>query len=362
MDKKVRLKDIAKLANVSVGTVDRVIHKRGEVSQESYNRIMAIVEKTGYTPNLIARTLGSNKSFRIVAVTPEPSQDEYWKFAQDGIVQAQDDWSQYSLQIKTCHFDLYNRDSFLKAIKAAIRQKPDGLLLAPIFHQEAVKGLALSHQEGIPFVLFNNNIPSADPLSFVGQNLYQSGQLGAELLQLGQQPGTYAILHVYDDIANSTHLSEKEKGFKDYFDHLKHTTNVALSLDLNFSHKKTLEKEIKDLLSIKDLRGLLVTTSKGASLVSRLLDKHGKNGIRLVAYDLLKENIAQLNKGIIDFLINQNSRQQASVGLSHLANFLLFKKHPAAFLFPLEIITRKNLSSYLPDTAAAAIQKKQVSV
>src|SRR5687768_18386373 len=116
MKKKVRLKDIAKLANVSVGTVDRVIHKRGEVAEESYDRIMAIVEKTGYTPNLIARTLGSNKSFKIVAVTPEPSQDEYWKFAQDGIAQAKDDWSQYSLQIITCHFDLYNRDSFLKAI------------------------------------------------------------------------------------------------------------------------------------------------------------------------------------------------------------------------------------------------------
>ena len=134
---------------------------------------------------------------------------------------------------------------------------------------------------------------------------------------------------------------------------------MALSLDLNFSHRKTLEKEIKDLLSIKDLRGLLVTTSKGASIVSRLLDKHGKNGIRLVAYDLLKENITQLNKGIIDFLINQNSRQQASVGLGHLANFLLFKKQPAESFFPLEIITRKNLSSYLGDTSASAGEKEQ---
>lgn len=348
MDKKVRLKDIAKLANVSVGTVDRVIHKRGEVSEDSYKRIMAIVEKTGYTPNLIARTLGSNKSFKVVAVIPQPSQDEYWRFAQDGILQAENDWSQYSLQIRTTQFDLYDRNSFLKAIKAAIRLKPDGLLLAPIFHQEALKGLELCQKERIPFVLFNNNIPAANPLSFVGQNLYQSGQLGAELLHIGQQqPGTYAILHVYDDIANSTHLSEKEKGFKDYFDHLKEAKNRALSLDLNFSHKKTLEREMKELLSVKDLRGLLVTTSKGASVVSHLLDKHGKNGIRLVAYDLLKENIVQLNKGIIDFIINQNSRQQASVGLGHLANYLLFKKEPAAFFFPLEVITRQNLESYL---------------
>lgn len=348
MNKKVRLKDIAKLANVSVGTVDRVIHKRGEVAEDSYKRVMAIVEKTGYTPNLIARTLGSNKSFKIVAVTPDPTQDEYWKFAQDGIAKAQEDWAQYSLQVRASKFDLYDKHSFAKAIKAAIRLKPNGLLVAPIFHHEALKAFELCRKNGIPFVLFNNNIPEAHPLSFVGQNLYQSGQLGAELLQISQHaPGTYAILHIYDDISNSTHLSEKEKGFKDYFRNMEGGKNKAVSFDLNFTHRKTLEKQINDLLSVKDLRGLLVTTSKGASIVSHMLEKHGKNGIRLVAYDLLKENVIQLNKGIIDFLINQNSKQQAYVGLSHLSNFLLFNKAPSGFLFPLEIITRQNLDSYL---------------
>lgn len=348
MKKKVRLKDIAKLANVSVGTVDRVVHQRGEVAEDSYKKVMAIIEKTGYTPNLIARTLGSNKSFTIIVVAPDPSQDEYWKFAQDGMLQAQDDWTQYSLQIKSQSFDLYDKSSFVKAIRTAIRLKPDGLLIAPIFHQEAIKAFELCQKDGIPFVLFNNNIPGTQPLSFVGQDLYQSGQLGAELLQISQPAtGTYAILHIYDDISNSTHLSEKEKGFKDYFKNLEGGRNTAISADLSFSHKKTLKKEINDLLATKDLRGLLVTTSKGASIVSNMLEEHGKNGVRLVAYDLLKENVTQLNKGIIDFLINQNSKQQAYVGLSHLSNFLLFNKKPAGHLFPLEIITRKNLSSYL---------------
>jgi LacI family transcriptional regulator len=348
MNKKITIKDIAKLANVSVGTVDRVIHKRGEVAEDSYKKIMAIVEKTGYTPNLLARTLGSNKSFKIAAVVPDPTQDEYWKFAYDGIIQAEKDWGQYSIQIRTVQFDLYNKASFVKAIKSAIRPSPDGLLVAPIFHHEAADAFELCRKTRIPYVLFNNDIPESRPLSFVGQNLYQSGQLGAELLQISQKdPGTYAILHIYDDISNSTHLSEKEKGFKDYFKNLKGIKNMAIGVDLNFSHKKTLEKEIKDLLSMKDLRGLLVTTSNGASIVSNILEKHGKNGIRFVAYDLLKENITQLNKGIIDFIINQNSRQQAYVGLSHLSNFLLLKKEPSGQLFPLEIITRQNLSSYL---------------
>jgi LacI family transcriptional regulator len=183
----------------------------------------------------------------------------------------------------------------------------------------------------------------------VGQNLYQSGRVGAELLQIDQkEPGLYAILHIYDDISNSVHLSEKEKGFKDYFTSLKDTHNKVISLDLNFTHRQTLEKELRELLSKKTLKGLLVTTSKGASVVSQLLEQRGKNGIRLVAYDLLEENIDYLQKGVIDFLINQNSEQQAFTGIDQLAGYLVFRKAPVTKnLFPLEIITRSNLESYL---------------
>jgi LacI family transcriptional regulator len=358
MSKKVaRLKDIAKLANVSVGTVDRVIHKRGEVSDDSYKKVMAIVEKTGYTPNLLARTLGSNRVFRIAVIIPNPKQDEYWKFSSDGIIKAAKDWAQYSIQIDSVLFDLYDQSSFVKSVKSVIKSKPDGILLAPIFHNEALAAARLCKENEIPFVLFNNNLSEATPLTFVGQNLYDSGGLGAELLSISQkEPGTYAILHIYDDISNSTHLSEKEKGFRDYFKNLKGPRNTAIGIDLNFTHKKTLTKELNDLLATPDLRGLLVTTSNGASIVSKMLSKHGKNGIRLVAYDLLEENIKFLREGIIDFLINQNSKEQAYVGINHLSNYLLFRKHPHQSLFPLEVITRQNLNSYLGQRNGAVVK------
>jgi LacI family transcriptional regulator len=349
MTKKIRIKDIAKLANVSVGTVDRVIHKRGEVAPDSYKKIMAILEKTGYEPNLVARSLSSSKTFKIIALIPNPTQDEYWKMAEAGVKQAEKEWAHYRVQIQVTHFNLYNKSSFIAAAKSLLRQNPDGILTAPIFHDEALTFFETCRQRSIPFVFFNNDIGSANGIGFVGQDLYQSGQVGAELLHIDQKdPGTYAILHVYDDISNSTHLKEKERGFKDFFQSLTGHRNKVISVDLNFTHRQSLEKELKAILSDKSLRGLLVTTSKGASVVSQMLEKHGKNGIRLVAYDLLQENLLYLKRGIIDFLINQSSGKQASTGISHLAAYLVFKKKPVRkFLFPLEIITRQNLQSYL---------------
>jgi LacI family transcriptional regulator len=349
MKRKVRIKDIARMANVSVGTVDRVIHRRGEVSEESFRKIMAILEKTGYEPNLIARSLSSGKTFQIVVLIPNPTQDEYWKMAEEGVRLAEEEWAHHRVHIKVSHFNLYNKSSFKKAAQALLKTKPDGVLTAPIFHQEALDFFAACQKKKIPFVTFNNNVTETEGLGYVGQDLYQSGQVGAELLQIDQkEPGTYAILHIYDDISNSTHLKEKERGFMDYFLNLNGSQNKVTSLDLNMAHRQTLEKDLMKLLKEKSLKGLLVTTSKGASVVSQVLEKHGKNGIRLVAYDLLQENLNYLNKGIIDFLINQNSRRQAFTGVGQLANYLVFKKEPRApYLFPLEIITRQNLSSYL---------------
>lgn len=344
----IRIKDIAKLVGVSVGTVDRVIHNRGEVSQESYKKIMAVLEKTGYTPNLIARTLGSNKTYRIAALVPDPAQDEYWALSTDGINQAIEEWRQYGVRIEPFYFNLYNKESFKQQAEAVLESSSDGVLSAPVFYQEALQFFNTCQSLNTPFVLFNNNIMEARPLTFVGQNLHESGRVGAELLHMGQHgPASYAILHIYDDIHHSVHLFEKEKGFKEYFKDQGEDFNV-ISLDLSEPDEKEMQNKLNTLLNTPTLKGVLVTTSKGASIVSSLLEKHGKNGIRLVAYDLLEQNLLYLKKGTIDFLINQNSKRQAFLSISKLVNYLVFKKEmPETHHFPLEIISRQNLNSYL---------------
>ena len=56
---KPRIKDIAKMAGVSEGTVDRVLHNRGEVSEKSKEAVLKVLEEIQYSPNLLARSLAS---------------------------------------------------------------------------------------------------------------------------------------------------------------------------------------------------------------------------------------------------------------------------------------------------------------
>ena len=47
MDNKVTINDIAMLTGLSKGTVDRVLHNRGEVSKKSYAKVMKVIEDAG---------------------------------------------------------------------------------------------------------------------------------------------------------------------------------------------------------------------------------------------------------------------------------------------------------------------------
>ena len=49
--------DIAKLANVSIATVDRVLHNRGRVAETTKKRIEQIIKYSGYQPDPLARYL-----------------------------------------------------------------------------------------------------------------------------------------------------------------------------------------------------------------------------------------------------------------------------------------------------------------
>lgn len=346
--RNIRIKDIARLAGVSKGTVDRVLHQRGRVSQQSFQKVTKILEEIDYKPNLIARTLSSSRTYNIVALLPDPTNDAYWAETKEGIHQAEREWGHYNINIEISVFDQYNKGSFKKKAHEAFRKKPDGIIAAPIFYDEALGFFDLLKKEGIPYVLFNTNIPEVYPLSFIGQDSFNSGKVGAELMYLGQhQGGKLAVLHLDEDIHNSVHLLEKERGFRDYF---KKKNSLAFEIqELSLRpNENDFEYNLECLLNDAHLIGIFVSTSKGTSVVASHLEKTGKKQIRLIGYDILEENLKYLRNGTIDFLINQNPKRQAFLAISHLGNHFIFKKRaPERDLFPLEVITQQNVESYL---------------
>ena len=78
MAAKIRIKDIAEKAGVSVGTVDRVLHKRPNVSKDALIKVNKILEEIEYKPNMYASALACNKSFTFVLFIPHHTSEAYW--------------------------------------------------------------------------------------------------------------------------------------------------------------------------------------------------------------------------------------------------------------------------------------------
>ena len=74
MTEKIRIKDIAERAGVSVGTVDRVIHKRPNVSVDALQKVEKALKEMNYQPNVYASALAYNKSYTFyILLFPDPS-------------------------------------------------------------------------------------------------------------------------------------------------------------------------------------------------------------------------------------------------------------------------------------------------
>jgi LacI family transcriptional regulator len=73
MARRITISDVAKLAGVSYQTVSRVINNKPEVSPATRQRVLGVIEQTGYRPSGLARGLATSRTATIGMVVPDIS-------------------------------------------------------------------------------------------------------------------------------------------------------------------------------------------------------------------------------------------------------------------------------------------------
>lgn len=344
--KKYTIKNIAELAGVSKGTVDRVIHKRGKVSKKALEKVTAVLNEIDYKPNLLARSLKNTKDYHICIVLPDYKEDAFWFPCFEGIKEAVSEFASFGVFIEPFFFFPNNVNSFIKVNKKVLELSPDAVLLAPLFYKETVKIVNDYALKNIIVSKFNNQLEIENTKNFVGQDLFKSGRIAASLLQMiVKKDASIAIIHVDEDFNNSIHMQEKEKGFRAYLNEVK---NANYKIVTHNSKQTDLTNNLESIFSDTfSSDAIFVTTSKVFEVAEFIKNKN-LNNIKLIGYDLLEENIQYLKDNIIHFLLHQNPKKQVYLGLTYLVEFFLFNKEiPTKSLLPIDIITSENLDTYL---------------
>ncbi|MCF2491225.1 substrate-binding domain-containing protein [Dyadobacter sp. CY347] len=341
------VKEIARRANVSIATVDRVIHNRTGVSEKTKKKINEIIKELDYQPNILASRLASRKIISLTVLIPKVSEEtDFWEAPLKGIVRAQNEIKKYGVQVSTFLFDLNDHNSFTEQTKLILAGTFDGVLVAPSFVEEARAFAADCNKLKIPFTFIDSDIPDQANLAYIGPHLFQSGYVGAKLLTYRlKEKHKVLVVNISKDTDTYNYL-QIEEGFRTYFkDH--NLPGEIIKADIKDTDNLSVTRDLKRILhSHENIEAIFVTNSR-VSAVASFLEKENRNDISLIGYDFLKENIRYLNEGLIDFLICHKPEEQGYRGLMALYQTLVLGTPVEKVHFmPIDIITKENQAFY----------------
>lgn len=176
------IKQIAELAGVSRGTVDRALNERGGVNAEVLQRIKTIAKELNYVPNPVAKALANSKRRVNVGVLINSGGNSFFDKVLLGISRAQREISGYGLSLTIEKMTGYDAQAQLLLIDKMAEQKLNGLIITPINDSKIIKRLNQLAHSGVKITTLNADVTGLDKLCFVGCDYFKSGQTAAELL------------------------------------------------------------------------------------------------------------------------------------------------------------------------------------
>ena len=347
---KVRIKDIADRAGVSAGTVDRVIHNRGEVSDKTRKRVVGILKELQYEPDILARTLASKNPLKIAVLIPFHSPENwFWKKPLSGIYDACSELDHFKIEVREFLYDQFDKRDFIRKATEVLDDAPEAVIAAPVYMQETMDFFSRCEASGIPFISVNDNINHPGQASYIGQDSRSSGKVAARLIDFSvPENSAILVVSIAMDKDNYSHILRREEGFRAYWENGSNSVGTEIfPLSLPKDSYPYIKRALTEAFQKYDnIAGIFVTNSR-VYQVAKYLQNTARAHIPLVGYDLINPNIKYLNNGVIDFLISQKPHEQGYKALVAVFNMLKMNKKPSPEqLISIDIICKENLCCY----------------
>lgn len=348
IDKKITIKDIAKRAGVSAGTVDRVLHNRGEVSEGSKDKIRAALKELHYEPNLIASSLSARKTYKIITLIPSFNQGDYWESVDKGIDRASGEVEKFNVEVEKKYFNQFEAQSFYNAVDDLENVEFHGLLLSPILRDKSLALCASMKKRGIPVVFIDSQIEGADFLAYFGQPSFQSGFLGAKFVTAALPEGKNIVLFrtLRKGFIGANQTLQRQEGFLSFLSEHRPDCSVV-NVELQAGNPEMNELLMRKAFDERNNVGAAVIFNSTAYNIASFLEREQMKEVTLLGYDALDKNIAYLKQGVIGIIIAQRPEMQTYNGVKALFNNFVLKKevHRINYM-PIDLLVKENVDYY----------------
>lgn len=180
----ITIKQIATMAGVSRGTVDRVLNRRNGVNPEVAARVLAIAQELCYEPNPVAKALANSKRLVRIHVLVNSGGNLFFEPVLSGIRRAARDVSRYGVTVTVEELRGYEVETQLARIAEISNEQPppNGFVITPIDDKRVKDALNRLAEKGVSIVTLNADIEGISKLCFVGCDYLKSGKTAAELM------------------------------------------------------------------------------------------------------------------------------------------------------------------------------------
>lgn len=346
---KIRIKDVAELAGVSVGTVDRVIHNRPNVSKTAREKVEKALKEMDYHPNMYASALAYNKKYNFDFIIPKHEFEAYWEEIEEGAMSACEHRRDFNINMKMMYYNRFDKNTFVQVTEQCLKDQPDGVIIVPTTLDVMREFTDILHDQDIPFILLDSYMPDLKPLSFYGQDSFFSGYFAGRMLMLlaAKENEIMLMKQMKNGNVASKQQENRETGFRHYMrDHFPEVKITEVNLPLNEEREQyddILDTFFKEHPHVHHC----ITFNSKAHLVGEFLQKSNRRNVQIMGYDMVNKNAECVKQGSISFLITQHAYMQGFSCIETLFEAIVLKKEVTPINYmPIEILTKENVDFY----------------
>ena len=323
------INEIAKLAGVSIGTVDRVLHNRGYVKAETKERVQKACEELHYEPNRVAQGLAvRKKKLKFLFMIPGTKYSPFFIPVRESAEKKAKSLEAYAATTDIIEYPETTADEakLLKELKKTIGEYDGACITGTV---SPINDLIIEEQKrrDMPLVFYNSRLEGVEHLSYVGCDYIASGRLAAGLSAMaGGEAAKVCFFTEYDSIKESA--TERIRGFSNEmssrYPDMELLGKWTISLDREENKRAVREMFVK----YPETNVVYVINPRDYDICRLIAAEDTERKIRMITNDLVAVQYEMFHKGMISATICQEPEKQGKLSLEILFNYLAYGTVP----------------------------------
>lgn len=339
------IKDIARMADVSTGTVDRALNNKPGVSPKTRQKILDIAASLNYTTNRLGKGLTIKRQNIRLGFILEPIGNPYFEEMKRGVEKAKTELEEYGIITYIYVMNAYDESEQIRLMENLKNKGISGIALNAINSQKVCEKINELVDSKIKVVTCNTDNNRSRRHCFVGFQNELSGRVGAELLAKFTGEHGHFLLEIGFEYILAH--KDRQKGFLDKISESYPEINIADVIESCEDDNIAFEKTLNALNANPAINGIFVAGYGVRGVVNAVKHKNLQQKVKILCYDytFLTENYVK--EGLVDAILCQDPLKHGYTPLKILSELVIDNKEPKhkIYLTNLDIRLKENINA-----------------